>query len=128
MAKTKYEIKTAGYEDSLFVLQLRNQKSVRKHCLENKQKIPLKKHLEWFKQNKQHIKIIIVNKKPAGYYHKSPQGMISIYLNQNQRSKGIGSQILKNLRGKAIILNTNQRSQKAFTKAGYKEIGKVYKK
>lgn len=111
-------LRHAVFEDYMFVYNLRNSEDVRAVSLTNTV-IDLDNHKVWFKDNYLWYQIITQDDKDIGFVRKDEDNEISICLVPEFRNKGIGSEVLKQLTGKAVILLDNKSSLKCFEKAGW---------
>lgn len=105
-------LRNAIIRDARFILSIRNDC---KNQSTNGKTITWKEHRGWFKNHYKEYKIL----PGIGYLRKDNFGYISIALKKEYRGKGIGTRLLKAISGKAIILNNNHASIKAFVKAGF---------
>jgi len=115
------EIRNAEIKDKEWIRKLSN--ICLKYMVRNK---PIGKieHKFWFNKNMKYIKVI-GNKFGIYWILK---GYITIRLFPEYRNKGIGTKILKTLKGKSIIFIDNFRSIKAHKKAGFKITGYLMEK
>lgn len=76
-------------------------------------------HVNWFRKNHQQFQIITDRGEAIGYVRTQPGGYIGIGINNSCRSRGIATKILKEIKGRAIIMMENKASLSAFKKAGW---------
>lgn len=110
------KLRKAEKEDCRFVYEIRNSPEVREVCITT-DNILYKEHKEYFNKHMSEFRIIGDN---IGYIKYEENDFIGIYIHKNNRGKGIGKEILKNLKGKSIVLMNNPASLHAFVKSGWK--------
>jgi hypothetical protein len=113
-------------EDCKLLFDIRNELSVRELSL-NKDELIYTQHERWYKNNFESVQIIMLDNTKIGYV-RTNDGYISIGLRPEYRNKGYGSEVLKQVKGKAIILFENQGSYFAFKKAGWTEKGYYFER
>ena len=85
-------------------------------------------HIKWFRKNYNQFQIIeqrggLGKQQSVGYVRTQPNGYIGIGISKEHRGKGIGSKILEQINGRAIIMKDNKASLTAFKKSGWIEKG-----
>jgi len=117
-----------GMNDSFNIFDLRNQLYVRKICF-NSDKIEFYNHSFWYRDNYKKISIIESNKVFLGYIRLDRDNFVNIAILKKFQSKGLASDILSKMdNGFAVVFDDNLASIKAFMRAGFKPVGKLYKK
>lgn len=125
--KIKLKFRDATAFDTKFLLDLKNDKDVRKWSIASKDKIKMENHIEWLKKYINDIVIITDGKKDYGDVRVTKDNEIAIKLNKLARGKGIGTWAIeavmkckKNLTAK--IVDGNIPSMRLFIKCGFRLI------
>ncbi len=108
----------ATIDDTLFVLEVRNDESVREYTAG--EKTNEEKHIPYFYEHYNEFRIICFNGEKIGYIRKKQDGIISIALFGKFQKYGIGQWILARETGKANILVDNLWSLRCFQNSGFK--------
>lgn len=131
--KMKYTLRKAklNRHDVQLIYTIRNAPDVRQHCRFT-EPIPFKDHLEFMKKRIDEYKIVETDKHMIGYLRtesKTFDNWISIGLLPDNRNKGLGKKILKDIKqGNCSISLTNPQSLHAFVKSGWKIYGFILHK
>jgi len=117
--KINYEQAKETRRDARFVYNIRYSKEV--IAVSQSDNIPdFEDHFNWFKDNFQQYRFIIIDNKRVGFLRKDSSNYLGISLKKCCRNKGIGKEVLKTSKGRAIILTSNPRSFHCFMRSGWK--------
>jgi len=111
----------AKIRDIFSIYRRRNDKYSRKFAIQEQGRVPLTRHIKWFANNREKVKMIMVGDDTVGDLRIEPDGEVAIRIDYLYRGFGVGTEVLKTLKGGlyAKIVINNFASIRAFENAGF---------
>ena len=117
----RLKLRPATFEDADFLLELKNDPTMRKFAVVSNKKIKRMDHIDWLHDNMESISIITERGIRLGMF-RIADSEVSINLSPICRGRGIGSRVLRKFCPKGVwakIVDGNVPSMRIFLKNGF---------